>query len=984
MGNYAVRSRTEPLERDSLVTHVYVALDLETTGLNTERDAIIEIGAVKFRGEQVLGEFSTLVNPGCRIPYVIRELTGITDEMVHDQPSLDEVLPRLKHFINDCPIIGHNISFDMAFLNRYGVLRNNPSIDTFELASILLPHAGRYSLEKLAQALGITMESHHRALDDARTAQRLFLALLDQARRLDPSIIRGVNRMAGRSNWSLRSVFADLEQMRTRTVFSTSLGQQLAAKGALSGSGGRALLSQTRRTVEREEPLQPSETLQQLDVDALAALLDRDGLFARQLPYYEYRPEQIAMLRRVATAFNRGEAVMIEAGTGLGKSLAYLLPAAHWAVQNGRRVIIATHTINLQDQLLTKDIPDLQRILPFEFRAVVLKGRNNYVCPRRVRQMRAELETGQASLPGRVFPFAQEVMLRVLARVLVWMETTLTGDKQELFLPTPEENAIWGYLCSDAELCKPEQCRRENCFFHRARRAAESAHIVVVNHALLLADVATQNRVLPEYRYLIIDEAHHLEDSVTGQLSFQVSRAALERLFSELDEPTGSRRHSGFLRTLVPRLLAELSPERLSALQEQVAVCYEAVAQARSATRPLFETLKVFLELHGSGENNTLYEQRLRLTLAMRRQPAWDKVEVIWNDLAGCFIQLSRHLADLAQWLIGLDEQVGIRDAVELFGELTSYRVRVDTFYAQLKTILEDDASRASRHAYVTWLELPAQEQMPTLHAAPLHVGHLVRRHLFEANEAVVLTSATLRTAGSFTYLRERLGAEDLEEMTLDSPFDYRSSTLFYVPTDMPEPGQPGYQRKLETVLLSLLRATRGRALVLFTSHNQLRHTANALRERLGQEGIVLLEQGTSSRVHLLERFKTTERCALFGTRSFWEGIDVAGEQLSCVVITRLPFDVPDDPIFAARSEMYADPFSEFSLPNAILRFRQGFGRLIRSHRDRGVVVCLDRRVRTKAYGQEFLRSLPDCTYQEAPLAQLPALAARWIDGEFS
>jgi len=273
---------------------------------------------------------------------------------------------------------------------------------------------------------------------------------------------------------------------------------------------------------------------------------------------------------------------------------------------------------------------------------------------------------------------------------------------------------------------------------------------------------------------------------------------------------------------------------------------------------------------------------------------------------------------------------------------------------------------------------------MPTLHAAPLHVGHLVRRHLFEANETIILTSATLRTGESFEYLRERLGAEDVSEMVLASPFDYRASTLFYLPTDIPEPGQPGYQRKLETALLSLIRATRGRTLVLFTSHSQLRHTANALREALGQDEIVLLEQGAGSRAHLLERFKTTERCVLFGTRSFWEGIDVAGERLSCVVITRLPFDVPDDPIFVARSEAYADPFYEFSLPNAILRLRQGFGRLIRSRRDRGVVVCMDRRLLTKAYGQEFLRSLPDCTRQQGPLAMLPTLAARWIDGETS
>ncbi|MCS7259959.1 MAG: exonuclease domain-containing protein [Anaerolineae bacterium] len=964
------------------MAHVYVALDLETTGLSVERDAIIEIGAVKFRGGQVLDEFSSLINPGFRIPYVIQELTGIRDEMVRDWPPVTEVLPRLERFIGTCPVVGHNISFDLAFLNRYGVLRDNPSIDTFELASILLPHAGRYSLEKLAQSLGIVVEAHHRALDDARTAHRLFVALLDQAHRLDPSVIRGVSRIAQRSNWSLRPVFVDLEQRRSRTTFSTSLGQQLAAKGMLGGGGGSGWLSSARRLGEREEPLQPSGTIRPLDVEALVALLDRDGLLARRLSYYEHRPEQITMLRRVAEAFNRGETVMIEAGTGLGKSLAYLLPAVHWAVQNGQRVVIATHTINLQDQLLNKDIPELQRILPFEFKAVALKGRTNYVCPRRVRQMRAELEARQAGLPGISSSLSDEVALRVLARVLVWMETTLTGDKQELFLPTPEENVIWSYLCSDAELCTPELCRRENCFFQRARRAAESAHVVVVNHALLFADVATENRVLPEYHYLIIDEAHHLEDSVTSQLSFHVSLAALKRLLDDLSEPTAPQRYHGFLASCIPQVRQDLPAGEIEPLQALVTLCHTAVAQARATAHTLFDDLKTFLELHGPVDHNTSYERRLRLTPATRRQPAWDKVEMAWAELNDDLSRLSGHLGNLMQLVSHWDDRVGLRAAEELLSELNSYRTRLDVFRAQCQTILEAEVTHTGQHVYVTWLELANPEQTPTLHAAPLHVGNLVRRHLFEAKETVILTSATLRTGESFAYLRERLGAEDVSELVLTSPFDYRTSTLLYLPTDIPEPGQPGYQRKLETALLRLVRATRGRTLVLFTSHSQLRHTANALREALGQDEIVLLEQGAGSRAHLLERFKTTERCVLFGTRSFWEGIDVAGEQLSCVVITRLPFDVPDDPVFVARSEAYADPFYEFSLPNAILRFRQGFGRLIRSRRDRGVVVCMDRRILTKAYGQEFLRSLPDCTRQQGPLAMLPAIAARWIDGE--
>ncbi len=957
------------------MANIYVALDLETTGLDADRDAIIEIGAVRFRGEQVLEEFTSLVNPGRKIPHNIRELTGITDDMVRGGAPLTAILPQLQRFAGASPIIGHNVGFDLGFLNRHGLLRGNPSIDTFELASILLPHAGRYSLEKLSQMLGIAVESHHRAADDARATHRLFVALLDQACRLDLSIIQSVNRMAARSNWSLRPVFADLEQLRARTAFTSSLGQQLAAKGALSGSGGRGLLLRDRTDEAEGEALRAAQVTQPLDVDELASLLGEDGLFARQLPGYDNRPPQVEMLRRVASTFNSGEAIMIEAGTGIGKSLAYLLPAIHWAVGNGQRVVIATHTINLQDQLLAKDIPDLRRILSLEFKAVALKGRNNYVCPRRVRQMRASLETRRSARTDAASR-RSEGELRVLARVLIWMETTLTGDRQELFLPTSEDNAIWSYLCSDAELCTPDHCRRENCFYQRARRAAENAHVIVVNHALLLADVAAENRVLPDYKYLIIDEAHHLESSVTKQMSFQADQRSLERILNDISQPAGPRRHSGFLSTVVPRCRDEVPRETLGGLQDRVAAGHEAAEQARHAVQDLFNHLRGFLEDHGPSGSNQ-YDRRLRLTPSVRRQPAWDKVEIAWDALSACLSRVGKELGELQQ-LLDRQELMGAMD--DLCNELNAHCVALDGVQGQIAAIIEDTAQPGA-DSYVTWLEVAARNQTISLHAAPLHVGDLVRRHLFEAKEATILTSATLRTGQSFDYLRERLGAHDVNEVSLGSPFDYRASTLLYLPTDMAEPNQPRYQNMLETAVMQLVRATRGRALILFTAYSQLRNTANAIRERLGQDDILLLEQGGGgSRAHLLERFRTTERCVLMGTRSFWEGIDVTGESLSCVVIAKLPFDVPDDPIIAARSEMYEDSFHEYSLPNAILRFRQGFGRLIRARSDRGVVVCMDRRILTKSYGKEFLRSLPECTTRQGPLAEMPATAARWID----
>ena len=993
--------------------NVYVAIDLETTGLDPERDAIIEIGAVRFRGDQVLGTFESLVNPGRPIPYSIQQLTGIKPDDVRHAPPLASVLPRLRRLVGDQPIVGHNIGFDLSFLGRHDLFRDNPAIDTFELASILLPHAGRYNLGMLARALNISLPATHRALNDARVAHALFIALLEEARRLDLSLIQAVNRMAARSRWSLRPVFADLEQLHARTTFASSLGQQLAAKG-FSGltRGGRRFLADAPRE-EKEAPLRPAATVRPLDVDQLADLLGESGLFSQKMPAFEYRPQQVEMLRQVARAFNVGEHLLIEAGTGTGKSIAYLVPAIYWAVQNGHRVVVATHTINLQDQLLNKDIPDLQRILPFEFKAVALKGRSNYVCPQRVRQLQERLSGERAtSNPGAESNV--ELELRVLARVLVWLNTTLTGDRQELFLPTAAENAIWNELCSDPDLCPAERCRRENCFFYRARQAAESAHLIVVNHALLLSDVKAENRVLPEYRYLIIDEAHHLEDSVTQQLSFESDQRALDRLlvrlgdtppprslsggqpvarkprlqeplngqmFQSTPDASGMPHHSGLLHSIA-MACRDLPSHATASIQESLAAGHQLVEQTRRAAYEFFNALSALMDEHAS-QGNSQYDRRLRITPALRRRAAWDRIEIVWDNLSLGLSALSKLLVQLKQELEQLDSNFAVPDFEELWSELNSYLNQLETTRTGLESVVEPAGQPGGQP--ITWLEQAANTGTLSVHAAPLHVGELVRRHLFDPKEAVILTSATLFTDQNAEFLRERLGAQDVHEVSVGSPFDYRRATLLFIPReeDLPPPNDPRYQSVLEAALVELVRAVGGRTLVLFTSHNQLRNTARAIQKQLERDDILVLEQGGGgSRAQLLERFKDTEsRSVLLGTRSFWEGIDVAGERLSCVAIVKLPFAVPDDPVFAARSETYTDSFNQYALPDAILRFRQGFGRLIRTRTDRGVVVCFDSRLLSKTYGEAFLRSLPECTVvRGGALADLPGLAARWIN----
>lgn len=942
---------------------IYTAIDLETTGLDPQRDAIIEIGAVKFRGDEVLEEWSSLVNPGRSIPEAITDLTGISNSMVQGAPSLRDALPRLSSFVRDLPVVGHNVSFDLAFLNRCHVLTDNSSLDTFELAGILVPHAGRYGLGALAHELGIDLPATHRALDDARVTCALFARLFERATQIAPKTLEEIVKLGRNLGWAPFSFFDEVYRTITRGAFErSSIGAQLRAKG-LAARGRPAFAPPLEA-----RPLQEATEPKPLDVDALAAMLEAGGVLSQSFPGYEYRPQQVEMLRAVARTFNEGGTLLVEAGTGTGKGLAYLLPAVHWAYTNGQRVVISTNTINLQDQLYEHDLPDLLKILPFRFKASVLKGRSHYLCPQRLNALR------------RGGPQSADEM-RVLCKVLLWLPNTVSGDGDELFLPTAVDRACWGRLNADNEACSPDRCAaytEGRCWFYRARWAAEAAHLVIVNHALLLADVAVENRALPAYDYLVVDEAHHLEDATTQQLSFQLSRGSLARSLNEVGRENG---RGGLLADLVGRVRHACPPDLAHPVQNFVDKTEPALRDAIRLVDEFFEAMADFIDETSQEKNAGNHNQRLRLTSAERTQPAWSSVEIAWDNASRRLAAVADSLARLGGALADLGEY-DVPDADDLALRLLSARRALETAGTQLDALVNTPDPNG-----IYWAEILPDNtgrrgvlDRLVLNAAPLHVGSLVEKHLFLAKQAVIMTSATLRTGGTFDFIRERLRAQDADTLALDSPFDYTQSTLLYLTTDIPEPGQNGHQGQVEQALIRLCIAMGGRTLVLFTAYNQLRATAKVLASALRPHSINVYEQGGgASRRQLLDNFKQAERAVLLGTRSFWEGVDVPGEALSCLAIIRLPFAVPTDPIFAARSEQFEQPFVEYSVPDAVLRFRQGFGRLIRTSHDRGVVAVLDRRVLTKTYGPTFLSSLPACQVHKGPVEEITRVVGDWM-----
>ncbi|MCS7050370.1 MAG: exonuclease, partial [Thermomicrobium sp.] len=517
--------------------------------------------------------------------------------------------------------------------------------------------------------------------------------------------------------------------------------------------------------------------------------------------------------------------------------------------------------------------------------------------------------------------------------------------------------------------------RRNQCFLYRARATAEGAHVVIVNHALLLSDLLAENRVLPSYRHLIVDEAHHLIDEATQQFGFQVGQDDVRELLRRVLSMDHLGRFAGVFGELWSALagLPDATARTVAReLADKLSEWWPRIEALQQHAENLFLLLAELAQRH-PGENGA-YDRQLRITAGLRAESIWAAVEEVGQALATHL----RTVLSALQWASAHVDQLPehSRDEVsELATELDVLERRARELHDRVQEVLF--APRPERVYWLTWRAQPAQV---SLHMAPLEVASLLNELLFSRLDTCVLTSATFTVERSFAFIRQQLGLPDADELVVDSPFDYASSTLLCLAEDIAEPGEPGYQRQLNETLLALLRATRGRALVLFTSHSALQAAYRAIKRPLEQEGILVLGQRIDgSPRQLIERLKARPETAVLGTNAVWEGIDVPGEALSVLVIAKLPFAVPSDPVFAARCEAYHDPFHEYAVPQAVLRFKQGFGRLIRSTRDYGVCVVLDRRVVKRRYGHAFVTSLPPCTVRQTTTVQIPRLAQEWL-----
>jgi DNA polymerase-3 subunit epsilon/ATP-dependent DNA helicase DinG len=915
----------------------YVALDLETTGLDPDRDAIIEVGATRFDLDGNEETFRTFCDPKRPIPYRVQRLTGISESDTHGAPLFAEVAGELQEFIGDSPLVGQNIGFDLSFLARAQLRPAGPAYDTQDLATLLLPDLVERNLRGIANHLGMEFVAH-RALEDAEAARFVFAQLRERLAWLPPALLAEASRAAAATDLPLRFLLREvLDELPT-----------------VAASNGDGLVhGAVRPPPSYGTALQPvGDGRELIDVESIGRALGESARFA--LEGFEEREEQIAMARAVTTVLNSSGQILIEAGTGIGKSLAYLLPSASYAMANNGRVVISTNTINLQEQLLSQDVPKARQVLPdgANLHAAQLKGRRNYLCLQRWSNLReaSNVTPDEANL---------------LVRLLLWLPNTETGDRSELRLNAGED-AVWNRMSAQDGACLSTPCpfvRDGSCFLLRARKRAEAAHVVLVNHALLLSDVVVGGGVIPEYQHLVIDEAHHLEAEATRRFGFETSEDHIDTLLGRLSVPNGglTERARNAMRTGGGPDASEAAA--LSRVEH-------AVEGTRQILPEFFLRLEGFMRQQSNADGE--YEGRLRLNHAMRIQPDWTDIETTWERVGASMGALLAGLDQLAARLAGLpglaEHQELPNEALELFQELSHIRAAVGAM------ILQDDSST------ISWLTQQRNGSGLQLASAPLRVAEILDERLFSQKDAAVLTSATLTVENRFDYVRNALGLGEAEELRLGSPFDYATSTTVLLPLDMPEPNDPNYMLALQQAIIELARASSGRALVLFTSHSSLRAAHHGIKKPLEEEEILVLGQNVDgSPKQLIQALKQNPRTVLLGAASFWEGIDVVGDALSLLIIARLPFSVPDDPVFQARSELYDDPFGEYALPQAVLRFKQGFGRLIRRKTDRGAMVMLDGRIHSKQYGQSFLRSLPPCSIQRLSTRQMGGVVSQWL-----
>lgn len=1027
---------------------VRVALDLETTGLHVEHDTIVEVAAIKFQGTTVLDTFETLVAPGRSLPYRVQRLTGITPQQLVGAPLFESIAQNLQQFVGDHPIVGHSIPFDVGFLRRRGLVRTNPLIDTFELATVLFPSLPSYNLGQVAEALGVPIApGRHRAMVDTVLAMQVFLALHQRLQSVDLALLKDLASLDAPRTWPLLSFFR--QELRDRqeqdglsgVLVRGSLGDRFAAqlgmdprilsfaiaKESETETNGASLTEETgtASTIPTLNTLEQIRTL----VEVIPEQKEQSPQ-AAPLGYYTAR-------QAMHTALEQRSALLMEVTLGGNDYTPALLPALEWLCElppaddvstSSRKLVIACANQQSARRLIDEILPRLQNALKCNLPVAYLVEHGGYLCVHRwfgaaLRRTSGELTAEQA---------------RGLAKLGLWAQQTLTGERSELTL-LPQEIDAWERISSGVERIPSvdsrsgtpyERCvyrRKGYCFVRRAEERVKEATIVVTTHAGLLDDLTHSHSLLADIDRHIILDADLLEDEVARWSSVELEQAHLIGLLNTIGTELPDGRYQGLLALAAPAL-RENGPGGLSTtptvgkseIDARIRTWIQTLNHACVAVEALFVSFSQLLEefiqqgANGGGRDKgrgshggrpvERTDQPLRLTAQTRNLSMWTNVERVWQQTAQR-LQAVIDLVHEAERIIlttqrsrhRLDQGLGEDDSVATeLAAIAQQLIEQKQWGQQALTLGESEmvywlrmppspppfAQQTVQQRLATSLPVQGNEATvtPILFAQLVQMPALLRRTLWQSEASTIFVGASLAVDNGFSFCRSRFGLDNDTCPAFTVVTDHSEQTLLYLPNDVPEPNMPQYQRHLDEALIQMATALEGQMLILYTSHAALRSSYATIKPILEARDILVLGQGVDgSPRQLWNIFSSQQRVIALCTSNFWDNIGEIQHVPTCTVITRLPMPVLNDPPIAARAEQYSDQLHQLTVPAASLRLRRLLNRLAWSEEKRNVVVLFDRRVISKEYGSTILHTLPHCSQRQSAVSHMPETVLDWL-----
>ena len=922
----------------SLKLDRFIAFDFETTGLQVETDRAIEVAAIMFKDGKPAEKFVTLINPQIPISDLIADITGITNEMVAEAPLEKEIIDDLFEFLGDYPIVAHNTPFDLSFLRAMAERHNKEFIerkcyDTLTLSRAFLFFQPTHNLSAVSEYFNLSSEGAHRAEKDTENCGEVFIELVHEVASYNLDLISNI------------ITFLNPFEVHNKDLF-INIGNLLTKKGNLKTAIVSSELAKPQnKNIFFHDAKTNINTTNSVDV------FGENGLLNQTFDSYELRPNQINFSEYVDNILSRqGGIGVIEAGTGLGKSMAYLYPAIKYSHDNSNEnpIILSCYTKHLQDQLFNNDLPTLTKAIDTSIKAVLLKGRNNYLCKTRLRWL---INSSDKMLSG------EEAMN--LLPVLVWLEHTSTGDLDECpGFSNGFTYRLMGLIQSEQGFCTSSICaKHDGCFFGPLRKVAYQSNLIVVNHALLISDAQSKSKIddsmgfLPENNAVIIDEAHNLPKAAYHQLTLSFDHRSLNYVLDRIDpKHNHSVRWNNKLRTIAAiHSKFEISRSTLSGLVEE----------GRDLIKIFFD--KMTSNAYHHFDPNSKYSTKIIIDDLNEH---FTPLEKELNELKSALHSLRNHIRKLREDLLDIDE------TREDFIELHQLFDRSEGSLTDILILTESITSNQNKE-YVYWYEgnfrtiSGTTQLILTVNMAPIQPGIELANSIFKSIDFCILTSATLRTKLSFDYFLNRVGLDsvefdDVSSTVYESPFSYNDQVTYfqYAGNDSQRPDI------IAKTILHCHRKFNKRMMVLFTSRAQLDNTSQLLRQFSNKADLpIFAQKRQTSRMGLIRGMKQVKNGILLGTNAFWEGVDLPGDLLEVLMIIKMPFDVPTEPTVKAYGKMIEErggnSFMDYALPESVIRFRQGFGRLIRTTYDEGIFIVMDDRIINKRYGISFSESIP-------------------------